>query len=147
MSEYLIGEGMQVTLHFAIKLTDQTQVDSTFDKSPATFNVGDGNLLPGFEQALFGLKSGDKEVLQIEPAQGFGMRNPNNVQRLPKSQFDQTLELQPGLMLSFADANKSELPGVISAIEDEEVEVDFNHPLAGQDLLFEVEILEVKPQG
>ena len=67
MSEQRIGPERQVTLHFAIKLESGDVVDSTFDKQPATFKVGDGNLLPGFEQALYGLKAGDKRSLPIEP--------------------------------------------------------------------------------
>lgn len=141
----VIGEGMQVTLHFAIQLTDGTTVDSNFDQDPATFQVGDGNLLSGFEQALFGLKSGDKRAITIKPEQGFGMPNPNNVQEMARQSFAADLELQPGLMVSFADANNKELPGVIKRIDADRVEVDFNHPLAGRDLIFTVHILDVKP--
>lgn len=139
-----IGPDTQVTLHFAIELTDASVVDSNFDKAPATFKVGDGNLLPGFEKALFGMTAGDKKVIPIKPEQGFGMPNPNNVQYLSKQDFDADMDLQPGLMLSFADANHSELPGIITGLEGDTVEVDFNHPLAGKELLFNVHILEVK---
>ncbi len=143
---YQIGPDMRVTLHFAVKLVDGSIVDSNFEKTPATFEVGDGQLLPGFEKALFGLKAGECKEISIQPEQGFGMPNPNNIQQMKKTDFAAELELQPGLMLSFADANNSELPGVIRMIEGDRVEVDFNHPLAGKDLLFEVRILEVIPQ-
>ena len=142
---YSIGPGRQVTLHFSIEIVDAGVVDSNFDKAPATFRVGDGNLLPGFEQALYGLSAGDKKVIAIKPEQGFGMPNPNNVQYLSRQDFDADMDLQLGLMLSFADANHSELPGTITGIEGDTVEVDFNHPLAGKDLLFNVHILEVTP--
>ena len=75
MTEQRIGPDKEVTLHFALKLENGEVVDSTFDKKPATFKVGDGNLLPGFEQALYGLKAGDKRVLPIEPEQGFGQNS------------------------------------------------------------------------
>ena len=75
----------------------------------------------------------------------FGQRNPSNIQRIPRDQFDPALELAEGLVLSFQDKAKSELPGVVSLIEDRMVTVDFNHPLAGRDLEFEVEILSVAP--
>ncbi len=140
-----IGPGTQVTLHFALKLENGSVVDSTFERDPATFTVGDGNLLEGFEKALYGLTSGHKGTLVIKPEQGFGQRNPNNVQDIPRSQFDQNLELAEGLVLSFADAQKSELPGIVTAFDEQIVTVDFNHPLAGVDVLFEVEIIEVKP--
>ena len=138
-----IGADTEVTLHFALKLEDGNVVDSTFDKQPATFKVGDGNLLPGFEQALFGLKAGDKRTLNIEPEQGFGQPNPQNVQIMPRSQFE-GMELSEGLLVIFNDAANAELPGVVKAFDDKQVTIDFNHPLAGKTLQFDVEIIEVK---
>lgn len=145
MSELTIGPDTQVTLHFAIELEDGAQVDSTFNKSPATFVVGDGNLLPGFERALFGLKAGDEERLPISPENGFGQPNPDNIQRIPVDSFAADTDLTPGMMMSFADANGSELPGVIDRVENGQVYVDFNHPLAGRALTFQVSILAVNP--
>ena len=138
-----VGPGKQVTLHFAIKLEDGSVVDSTFDRSPATFVVGDGNLLAGFEQMLFGLAAGARDSFVIKPEQGFGQPNPNNVQTLARQQFDAGLELVEGLMVVFADAQNAERPGVVKAFDDTEVTVDFNHPLAGRDVIFDVEIIEV----
>lgn len=142
-TEQRIGPDKEVTLHFAIKLEGGDVVDSTFDKQPATFKVGDGNLLPGFEQALYGLKSGDKRNLPITPEQGFGQPNPQNVQVMPRDQF-QDMELAEGLLVIFNDAARTELPGVVKAFDDAQVTIDFNHPLAGKNLAFEVEIIAVK---
>ena len=143
MTEQRIGPDKEVTLHFALKLANGDVVDSTFDKSPATFKVGDGNLLPGFEAALFGFKAGDKRTLQILPENAFGQPNPQNVQIIPRSQF-QDMELSEGLLVIFNDAANTELPGVVKAFDDAQVTIDFNHPLAGKALSFEVEIIEVK---
>ncbi len=88
-----IGQESRVTLHFALKLEDGNVVDSTFDKQPASFKVGDGNLLPGFEQALFGLKTGDKRTLTILPEQGFGQPNPQNVQIMPRDETAMQIKL------------------------------------------------------
>jgi FKBP-type peptidyl-prolyl cis-trans isomerase SlpA len=143
MTEQRIGSQTQVTLHFAIRLENGDLVDSTEGKAPATFCVGDGNLLPGFEQALFGLKSGDKRSLPISPEQGFGQPNPQNVQVMPRSQFTD-MPLSEGLLIIFQDAAKGELPGVVKAFDEQQVSIDFNHPLAGKPLTFEVEIIEVK---
>ena len=98
MTDIRIANNSQVTLHFAIKLDNGDVVDSTFDKAPATFKVGDGNLLPGFEQALFGLKGGDQRSLPIAPEHGFGQPNPQNVQVMPRSQF-KDMDLAEGNML------------------------------------------------
>ncbi|WP_422911232.1 FKBP-type peptidyl-prolyl cis-trans isomerase [Pseudomonas sp. MAC6] len=143
MTDVRIGPDREVTLHFALKLDNGDVVDSTFDKKPATFKVGDGNLLPGFEQAIYGLKAGDKRSLSISPEQGFGQGNPQNVQVMPRSQF-QDMELSEGLLVIFNDAANAELPGVVKTFDDNQVTIDFNHPLAGKALSFEVEIIEVK---
>lgn len=138
----LIGPGKTVTLHFAIKLEDGQIIDTNFDKEPATFTVGDGNLTEGFEKALFGLEEGMKQTLKILPENGFGMSNPSNIQKVPRSQFE-GIELEQGLVISFSDAGNGELPGVVSEFDDKMVSVDFNHPLAGKQLDFEVDILKV----
>ena len=144
MNELRIAQGSQVTLHFAIKLENGDVVDSTFDKQPASFTVGDGSLLPGFEMALYGLKCGDQRSLPITPDQGFGQSNPQNVQVMPRSAFA-AMELSEGLLVIFNDAANAELPGVVKAFDEDHVTVDFNHPLAGKNLTFDVEIIEVNP--
>ena len=142
--ELRIGPDRQVTLHFALKLENGEVVDSTEGKAPATFKVGDGNLLPGFEVALYGFKAGDKRSLQIEPENAFGQPNPQNVQVMPRGQF-QDMELSEGLLIIFNDAANAELPGVVKAFDEQQVTIDFNHPLAGKTLSFDVEIIEVRP--
>lgn len=141
-----IGPGTRVTLHFSVSLLDGSVVDSTKDKSPATFTVGDGNLLPGFEQSLFGLRAGDRRSIYLQAEQAFGERNDQNVQRMPRDRFND-LELAPGVVVSFADPGGGELPGVIRDIGDNYIMVDFNHPLAGKELTFEVEIINVVDAG
>jgi FKBP-type peptidyl-prolyl cis-trans isomerase SlpA len=140
-----IGSGTQITLHFSLKLASGELIDSTFDKEPAMFVVGDGQLLPGFEEQLIGLQAGAEKSFEILPEKGFGMPNPNNRQVMSVDMFSPDMELSEGLVVSFADANKQELPGVIASIDEGKVEVDFNHPLAGKDLVFDVKILTVDP--
>jgi FKBP-type peptidyl-prolyl cis-trans isomerase SlpA len=142
-----IAKGKQVTLHFALKLNDGQVVDSTFEKEPATLVVGDGNLPEGFEALLVGLDAGAKQSFVIAPENAFAQKNPNNVQHMKRSDFGADMELEVGLMISFADANGAELPGVIKEVHDNLVIVDFNHPLAGEELTFDVEIINVsEPQ-
>lgn len=144
MAEITIGPDTRVTLHFAIKLQNGDVVDSTFDKAPATFTVGDGNLLPGFEQALFGLETGTKTSLTIPPERGFGQPNDGNLQTMARDDFSD-MELSPGLLIIFSDAAGGEMPGVVKSYDDEQVIIDFNHPLAGRVLTFDVEILAIEP--
>lgn len=143
MSEQRIGQDSRVTLHFALKLENGDVVDSNFDKEPATFTVGDGNLLPGFEHALFGFKAGDKRTVVIPPERGFGRPNPQNVQVMPRKNFT-NMDLGFGELVIFRDAAGGEMPGVVKAVDENEVTIDFNHPLAGRDISFEVEIIAVE---
>ena len=136
-----IETGMSVTLHFSLVLEDGHIIDSNFESEPATFSVGDGNLLPGFESTLIGLVNGDEREFTIPPEQAFGQHNPQNVQAVERGNFDQE-ELELGAMFSFQNGD-GELPGVIVDVDDNEVMIDFNHPLAGQTLTFEVDVLEV----
>lgn len=145
MSELTIGPGTRVTLHFSLKLDDGEVVDSTYGSDPATFEVGDGNLLEGFERAIFGMSSGSRETVLVTPENGFGQRNPENMQEIPRSEFDPSVELSEGLMLAFADAQNTEMPGVVSSFDADTVVIDFNHPLSGRDIHFEVEIIDVAP--
>lgn len=145
MRELTVGPGTKVTLHFSLTLANGDVIDSNFELEPATFTVGDGSLLVGFEKAIFGMQEGDRERFLIKPEEGFGQRNPNNIQEIPRDQFSEDIELSEGLMLSFADAQKTELPGVVQRFDDQRVIVDFNHPLAGRDILFDVAILRIEP--
>lgn len=145
MSGLTIAQNTRVTLHFSLQLENGDVVDSTFDKKPAAFVVGDGSLLSGFERKLIGLQKGARQQFAVLPEEAFGQPNPNNVQHFKRSQFDPAMELHEGLVISFADAAKSELPGVISRFDDDEVVVDFNHPLAGRTITFDVQILDVEP--
>lgn len=139
-----IQENSRVTLHFALRLAGGETVDSTFDGRPATLTVGDGNLPPGFEKHLMGLSVGDRRTVRVPPEDAFGQDNPQNRQTFKREQFAESEPLEPGMVLSFADAAKNELPGVVADIDDDHVTVDFNHPLAGKELEFEVEILNVE---
>ena len=143
MSEQRIGQGSTVTLHFSLKFDNGEVVDSNFEKDPATFTIGDGSLLPGFERVLFGLKDADKRTFEILPEQGFGTPNEQNVQVMPRSQFD-SMELDYGVLVIFKDAAGGEMPGVVKAFNDQQVTIDFNHPLAGKVIVFDVEIIQVQ---
>ncbi len=142
-----IGPGTRINLHFRLSLDDGSEVDSTFDKTPASFVFGDGSLLPGVEKQLVGLSAGQTGSFRIEPEDAFGQPNPSNVQQFSRGEFGLDVPLEPGLVLSFADAKQQELPGVVSKVEGEWVTIDFNHPLAGRTLIFDVEIIAVMAEG
>ena len=140
-----VSEGTRVVVNFSLSLEDGSEVDSNFDQDPVELVIGDGNLLPGFERHLLGMSAGDRQIFSVLPENAFGQINDNNVQLLPRKQFGDGAELEIGLLFSFADASGSELPGMIISFDENEVEVDFNHPLAGRTIMFDVLIHRVEP--
>ena len=137
-----IGPNSRVKLHFTLCLENGEVVDSTRDADSAELRIGDGKLLPGFEYCLIGLRAGDSRSCKLEPEKAFGTVNPNNISFIERSRFPDTMQLEPGLMVSFA-AVGGELPGVVVSLHGKQVRVDFNHPLAGRIIIFEFEIIAV----
>lgn len=144
-----ITHGSLVKLHFEVSLENGTVIDSTFSRDqPVTLTIGDENLLPGFEQVLMNLRAGDTRTAHLQPEQAFNDWNPDNVQHFSQAQFALVADNPKiGMMVEFEDKGKNTLAGVITAIDDEDIEVDFNHPLAGQDVLFKVKVFKVTPPG
>lgn len=146
----LVAAGSRVTLHFSLALIDGTLVDSNFEKPPASFVVGDGSLLPGFEATLFGQGAGDSVDVLLPEEQSFGAVNPSNVQIFPRRKFasllaNSTDPVVEGTVLSFADAGGFEIPGVVKSIDEDTLVMDFNHPLAGREIRFQAKIMAVIP--
>ena len=140
-----IGVGSTVTLHLSLTLEDGTVAEETFSGEPHTFCMGDGSLVHGLELGLYGLKPGNTQRLELTPEQTYGLHDPGNIQQLPRTQFAANMELAPGQILGFATPDGTELPGAIVSVSDDSVEVDFNHPLAGHTITFDVEIIDVVP--
>ena len=140
-----IDQGAKVTMSFSLSLENGELIVSNFDTQPATFVLGDGNLLPGFEVPLKGLSAGDKGEFVISPENAFGQRNPENIQQLARDNFDQE-SLNIGDVFSFQNG-EGELPGVVIEIGEDSVKVDFNHPLAGRNIIFKVDIIDVAPNS
>jgi FKBP-type peptidyl-prolyl cis-trans isomerase SlpA len=140
-----IQSGSEVVLHFDLKLSDGSAADSTrVDNKPAKLIIGDGNLTPSFEACLLGLKCGDKKSFTLEPLDAFGMPNPDNIYHMERSKFSAETPAEEGMIIAFTQPDGSELPGIIRSVAGDSVTVDFNHPLAGQQITFDVEILSVK---
>ena len=140
-----IDEGTKITMSFSLALENGEVIDSNFDTEPATFVLGDGNLLPGFEAPLKGLRAGDQGEFMISPENAFGQRNPENMQQIGRENFTQET-LQIGDVYSFQNG-EGELPGVIVDIDGDDIKVDFNHPLAGRNIIFKVMIVDVSPSS
>ncbi len=105
--------------------------------------LGDGSLSEGLELALYGLRAGDKQTLQLNSNQAFGPRDETRIHRVQKGGFDPGMVLEPGHVIAFEGPAGEELAGIVVEIGEKDVTVDFNHPLAGLELVFKVEILQV----
>ena len=141
--EKTVGSDSTVTLHYSLHLDDGTEVASSRDDEPLRLTVGDGTLIEGLERLLHGLAPGDRRTFQVAPEDAYGRPDPANVQVLPLEQFA-GMELEPGLIIGFDTPSGEELPGTVLEVSDDGVKVDFNHPLAGRDLTFEVEVVAVE---
>ncbi len=139
-----IGQHSKVIFHFSIKLSDGSAADSTkVHNKPAQLVMGDGSLTENFEKCLLGLTAGEEKSFTLQPEDAFGMPNPDNIYYLDRSKFGQDTPPQEGAIIAFNQPDGTELPGIIRAVAGDSVTVDFNHPLAGQVVTFEVEIIEV----
>ncbi len=138
-----IREGDRVRLHFALHLESGEEVDTTRRGDPAMLTIGDGNLLPGFEAVLMGMQAGDDAQILLEPDEAFGQHRLENVQTLRRDRFGADIVLEEGLLVSFSGPG-GELPGVVREVMEDHVEVDFNHPLAGRRIVFDVSIIDVR---
>jgi FKBP-type peptidyl-prolyl cis-trans isomerase SlpA len=135
--------GSRVTLHLSISLEDGTEAISTFGEEPITLQMGDGTLQPGLELALYGLRAGDTQTLSLLPEQAYGLRDPALIQQMPLGDFDGAFTPEKGQIVAFSLPDGEEAPGMIREVGQGLVEVDFNHPLAGHEISFRVEILSV----
>lgn len=147
--EIRISDGSTVLLHFEVSLPNGAIIDSTFGRNePVSLTIGDESLLSGFEQVLINLKAGDTRTAHLPPKEAFGDWNAQNVQSFPRAKFNLS-EPNPvvGMMMEFSDQGRNTLTGVVCQIGDDEIKVDFNHPLAGQDVVFKVQIFKVTPKG
>ena len=138
-----ISENKVVVLHYAVSDSDDTLIDSSYDHSPLSIIHGTGYLIPGLEDALTDHIAGDKFEVAVSAENAYGDRHDEFVQTVPKSMFESVEDLEVGSQLR-ATTDDGEQTVIVIDVTDEEITVDGNHPLAGIDLKFDVEILEVR---
>tara|TARA_B100000676_G_C17875615_1_gene731013 strand:- start:332 stop:814 length:483 start_codon:yes stop_codon:yes gene_type:complete len=148
MSENIIANGMVVKVHYKGTLPDNGEVfDTSEGRDPLKFTVGKGQMIPGFEEELIGASMGDKKTFTLTADRAYGQRDEEAILEIPRSQFAQ-LEQQTKLELGFqlvAQMPHGPAPFTICNLSDDMVTADFNHALAGKDLTFEVEVVDVTP--
>ncbi|TLU59901.1 peptidylprolyl isomerase [Thalassotalea litorea] len=138
-----IAENTVVKMHYAVMDSEKNLIDSSYDHQPLEFIQGSGFLIPGLEVALNEKAVGDKFTVEVEAAEAYGERHDGFVQTVPKELFQGIDNLDVGMQLR-AQTDEGEQTVIVVDVEDDTITVDGNHPLAGLDLVFDVEILEVR---
>ncbi len=136
----MIEKGSKVKVHYTGKLKDNEVFDSSKDKEPLEFTVGEGQLIPGFENGVMGLNAGDKKTIELEPEQAYGPVREELVNEVPKENLPEGVKIGSTLQ-----AQTEQGPVMVRVVELNETigKVDANHPLAGKKLIFDLEVVEV----
>ncbi|HRW33556.1 MAG TPA: peptidylprolyl isomerase [Thermotogota bacterium] len=141
MSKAKMGDTVQV--HYTGSLEDGTQFDTSLEREPLEFKIGGHQVIPGFENAVIGMEKGEKTTIRIPPEEGYGEYDEKLRFIFDKSQFPNDLELEPGLRLNVpGEGGKVALFTVVDILGDEVI-LDGNHPLVGQTLIFDLELVGI----
>jgi len=136
----MIKEGSKVKVHYTGKLTDNNVFDSSVEREPLEFVVGEGMLIPGFEQGVMGMQVGETKTIELSPEQAYGQIREELINEVPTQNLPEGV--QEGQMLQ-ANTEAGPITVVVSKINEETAIVDANHPLAGKTLIFDLEVVEV----
>lgn len=139
-----VQEDSEIEIRFKLMLVDGTLVDQTEEDEVFAFQVGDGQLLNRLDELLIGLEVGTTAKFTLMPEQAFGLPDPNNFQSVDKEDFSDSMTLEEGFVVGFHTPTGEEIPATVYQIKEDEVVMDFNHPLAGQVIIFEATIETIK---
>lgn len=139
-----IEKGDEIVLHFELACheNEETIIESTFNREPAVLIMGSGQLPERFESLLQEAVLNEEKIFELSPIQGFGEVHQNNIKKMSPSLFE-SVDLKIGLIVAFNNANQEEILGIVRSISDQDIIVDFNHPLAGRTLFFKVLMLKI----
>ncbi len=138
----MIADGKTVRIHYTGTLNDGTQFDSSAGRDPLEFETGAGRVIPGFDSAVRDMEVGGKKTVTIPAAEAYGEAREEMIGELPKDRFPPEMELSVGMQLQMMSP-QGPLPVIVREIKEESVVLDANHPLAGQDLTFALELVEI----
>ena len=138
-----INSDSRIMLHFKMELEDGTEIESNFDDEAIEFAIGDGSLTSGMEDALTGKQVGETVSVTLSPDVAFGMPDENNIHQLPVADFPDDMPPEVNQVIAFDGPDDTEIMGTIVAINKDEVDVDFSHPLAGRTIHFTAKIAEI----
>ncbi len=140
---HLIHNGDTITLHYTGTLADGSTFDSSVGREPLQFTVGAGDVIEGFDKAVQGMQQGEKKTFTIPADEAYGQSRPELIQVVPRNKFPTKPEPQVGLQLVMQSQGQ-QIPAKIVKVDADSITLDLNHPLAGKDLTFAIEIVEIK---
>lgn len=135
--------GDTVKVHYHGRLTDGTTFDSSEGRDPLEFEVGSGSVIAGFDTGVDGMAVGEKKTINIPVEQAYGPKDPNMIVEFPKENFPPDMVPEIGMHLTMTNNQGHQIPVVITDVQAETVMLDANHPLAGQDLIFDIELVSI----
>jgi peptidylprolyl isomerase len=138
-----VKSGDKVKVHYHGRLASGETFDSSEGRQPLEFEVGSGMVIKGFDDGVTGMKVGDKKTINIPAESAYGEKNPDMLIEYPRSQFPENIELQIGTDLMMSSASGQQFQVKIADIKDDVVILDANHPLAGEELIFDIELVEI----
>lgn len=138
-----VSAGNLITLHYRVATGDDTELISTFESSPATLQLGSGELAAPLEHCLIGINVGERHVFLLDAEQAFGSHNPQLTQRMARTALPPDTHPELHGLIEFVAPGGEKFTGIVRELDDEAVLVDFNHPLAGKPVRFEVEIIGI----
>ena len=136
-------KGDHVKVHYTGKLTTGEQFDSSSNRDPLAFTVGAGQMIKGFDEAIPGMAVGDKKTINIAPENAYGNTNQDAIIDFPKSNIPEDMKLEKGMKLQLQNQDGQPIPVTVTEIKDEVVVLDANHELAGKELVFDIELVEI----
>ncbi|WP_127144928.1 FKBP-type peptidyl-prolyl cis-trans isomerase [Pelagibacterium montanilacus] len=136
-------QGDTVRIHYTGRLTDGTQFDTSSGRDPLEFTLGSGQIIPGLDNQVQGMAEGDSATVTIPADDAYGQHRPEGVQSVPRDRIPEGVDLSPGARLQATGGDGRAMTLTVVGIDEENVTVDANHPLAGKDLVFDVELVEV----
>jgi peptidylprolyl isomerase len=135
--------GDKVKVHYHGKLTNGETFDSSAGRAPLEFEIGSGSVIKGFDEGVTGMAVGDKKTINIPAQEAYGPHNPEMVIDMPKDRFPEDMKLEQGMPLMMSNGSGQNFQVVVTEIREESVMLDANHPLAGKDLVFDLELVEI----
>lgn len=135
--------GDVVRVHYTGRLTDGTEFDSSQGREPLEFQVGSGQIIPGLEKHVEGMEVGQKSTVTVPAEEAYGARDERQVQSVPRDSLPDDLDLELGSRLTATTREGRQIPLTVIDLDENKVTVDANHPLAGQDLIFDLELVEI----